>query len=142
MTEDGKLTDQQISDLSTKIEEDIVKKYKKRFIGTIAGLTIVAAAIVFFGWSALVNSVTDKIINKIVNDKFKQNVIKKVSESISSESNEIVDHMVRNQDESDNILSNIKAEHERVIDAATHEFGKTVDVLRKVREKYSEKSVK
>jgi len=142
MANEDKFTDQQLSDLSIKVENEVVKKLKKRFIGTMVGLSVIFAALAYFGWSTLVNTVTDKVVKKITNEKFKQEVIVKVTKTISSESNEILNHMEKNKLRSDQILREIKIEHEGVLDAANHEFRRTADVLRKVREKYSQQSDK
>lgn len=128
---------EQLEVIVEKIEKKIIAKYKNKFIGLIVGVSVALSIITYFGIGNIQKSLTEKVTKKLINDKFKNEVSKDISKSLSKPTSEIINQMKENKAITDSILKEIQSEHDDVIKAATNEFKRTIEVLRKVREKHS-----
>ncbi len=128
---------EQLEVIVEKIEKKIIAKYKNKFIGLIVGVSVALSIITYFGIGNIQKSLTEKVAKKLINDKFKNEVSKDISKSLSKPTSEIINQMKENKAITDSILKEIQSEHDDVIQAATNEFKRTIEVLRKVREKHS-----
>ncbi len=132
---DNPLSDDQIKAIADQVEKEVTRKYKQKFIGTIAGITVAFAIIGFFGWSNLKNGIAEKVTKNLLNEKFKKEVSKAVSDSVLAKSDKLVSQMAKSKERADYILEDIKRQHDAVLEAATKEFGRTIEVLKTVRDK-------
>ena len=128
---------EQLEVIVEKIEKKIIAKYKNKFIGLIVGVSVALSIITYFGIGNIQKSLTEKVAKKLINDKFKNEISKDISKSLSKPTSEIINQMKENKAITDSILKEIQSEHDDVIQAATNEFKRTIEVLRKVREKHS-----
>jgi len=132
---DNPLSDDQIRGIADQVEKEVTRKYKQKFVGTIAGITVAFAIIGFFGWSNLKDAVSDKVVKNLLNEKFKKEVSKAVSDSVLAKSDKMVSQMAKSKVRADSILADIERQHDAVLEAATSEFGRTIEVLKTVRDK-------
>lgn len=123
-------------ELSELIEQRIIDKYKKKLLGAFFGITVGLSVIGFFGYDIIVRSLEDKIINKLTTGDFKDNVAKQVSETINKNSVHIYDEILLYNKKSKVIVKDMEKDHEDLVNVATSEFKRTIEVLNKVREKY------
>lgn len=127
------LNDDQLQILTEQIHEKIIQQYKRKFLGISVGFTVALGVIGYFGVEKLQDFAADKVLNKLLDEDFKHKIIRVVSDSLASSSFEILNQMKINKAKTDSILSEVHSQHEAVIEAATQEFGRTVEVLQKVR---------
>lgn len=131
------MENEKIQLLAEQIENQIVQKYKRKFIGITTGFAAAIVVLGFLGFASLKDSVAQRAIDLLVDEQFEKQIIDSVSDSLSSPSSAILTNMKNMEMEADSILKEINTEHERVVEAATNEFGRTIEVLGKVRKEYS-----
>ena len=66
----------------------------------------------------------------MLNEKFKKEVSKAVSDSVLAKSYKMVFQMAKSKVRADSILTDIERQHDAVLEAATNEFGRTIEVTK------------
>lgn len=133
MNDKIRMNEKELTDI---IEKRLIEKYKRKFTGVIFGFVVGFSVIGFFGYDVIIKSLETKIVEELTTGSFKDDIIKQVSLKISKETNGIYSDIKKSQEKAQNIVKEMEEDHESLVDSATIEFKRTIEVLNKVRENY------
>lgn len=133
------LSEDQLNKITQQIEKRLIERYRNKFIGALTGITVVLVILGYLGLDRLQDSISDKVTSKVLTEQFKRELIKSISDSISVASSQILSKIQENKSKSDSVLNEIEMQHRSVVEAATNEFERTIEVLLRVREESAKK---
>lgn len=134
------IDNEQLQEISDRIELIIVTKYKRILVGVITGIVVSFSILTYFGFDYIQESLKEKVAKKIITSEFSNVVINKVTAEISKSIEATTSEINLNKELAQRLVDDIETSHTDILDAASNEFRRTIKVLKTLRIKVNNRN--